>query len=148
MQSSRCGVTSVRRRGRISSLQTYQWYSAQFAAGHISSRNTWLTHIQLVHHNPQLLFYKALLYPVSSQSVPLEGLCQPNCRTLHLPLLNFVRSPRAHFSSLTRSVWVAALPSSVSATPPNLVSPINVLRGHSIPSSWSLHQPFQESKLM
>lgn len=109
MQSSRCGVTSVRRRGRISSLQTYQWYSAQFAAGHISSKNTWLTHIhiqhiQLVHHNPQLLFYKALLYPVSSQSVPLEGLSQPNCRALHLPLLNFVRSPRAHFSSLTRSV--------------------------------------------
>lgn len=85
----------------------------------------------------------------SMQSVPslshCVGLCQPSCRALHLPLLNFMRSPRAHFSSLTRSVWVAALPSSVSATPPNLVSPTNVLRGHSIPSPWSLHHQFQES---
>lgn len=89
---------------------------------------------------------------LSIQSVPNLSycmvLCQPRCRALHLPLLNFMRSPPAHFSSLTRSIWVAALPSSVSATPPNLVSPINLLRGHSIPSSWSLHQPFQESKLM
>lgn len=79
---------------------------------------------------PSAPFLQSCSLPSQIPACPPGGLCQPTCRALHLPLLNFMRSPRAHFSSLTRSVWVAALPSSISATPPNFVSPTNVLRGH------------------
>jgi len=36
------------------------------------------------------------------------------CRTLHLAWLNLMRFPQAHFSSLSRSLWMASCPSGVS----------------------------------
>ncbi|KAK4806792.1 hypothetical protein QYF61_005588 [Mycteria americana] len=66
------------------------------------------------------------------------GLFLPRGRTLPFPLLNFMRFLSAHFSSLFRSLWMAARSSAISATPPTFVSPANLLRVHSAPSSRSL----------
>lgn len=38
------------------------------------------------------------------------------CRTLCLPLLNFTTLLAAHFSNLSSSLWIAALPSKISTT--------------------------------
>jgi len=35
------------------------------------------------------------------------------CRALHLALLNSMRFAQAHLSSLSRSLWMASIPSSV-----------------------------------
>ena len=66
------------------------------------------------------------------------GLFLPRCRTPHLPLCNLIRFLSAQLSSLFRSHWMAAQPASVFATPPSFVSPANLLRGHSVPTSRSL----------
>lgn len=59
-------------------------------------------------------------------------------RTLHLPLLNFLRFPSAHLSRMQRSFQIAALLSSVTVVPPSLVSLTNLMCRQSIPSSRSL----------
>jgi len=66
------------------------------------------------------------------------GLFLPRGRTLHLPLWNFTGFLCAQLSSLSRSRWMAAQLSGVSATPPSFVSSANSLRVHSVPSSRSL----------
>jgi len=55
------------------------------------------------------------------------------CRTLRLALLNLMRFTWTHVSSLSRSLWVASLPSGVVTVPHSLVSSENLLRVHSIP---------------
>ena len=78
---------------------------------------------------------------LSSRSAPslywCMGLFLPRCRTLHLPLLNFIRFLCAQLSSLYRSHWMPAQPSGVPATLPSFMSPANLLRLHSVPSSRS-----------
>ena len=63
---------------------------------------------------------------LSSRSTPslywCMGLFLPRCRTLHLPLLNFIRFLSAQLSSLSRSHWMAAQAAGVSTTPPSFVS--------------------------
>jgi len=55
---------------------------------------------------------------LSNRSTPslyrCMGLFVPRCRTLHLPLLNFIRFLSAQLSSLSRSRWMAAQPSGIS----------------------------------
>ena len=79
---------------------------------------------------------------LSSRSTPslywCMGLFLPRCRTLYLPLLNFIRFLCAQLSSLSRSRWMAAQPSGVSTTPPSFVSSANLLRVHSNSASKSL----------
>jgi len=58
------------------------------------------------------------------------GCPRPVCRTLPLALLNFRRFAWAHLSSLPRSLWMAALPSSLSTAPHSSVSSANLLRVH------------------
>jgi len=78
---------------------------------------------------------------LSSRSAPslywCMGLFLPRCRTLHLPLFNFISFLSAQLSSLSRSRWMAAQASGVSATPPGYVSSANLLSAHSVPSSRS-----------
>ena len=70
-----------------------------------------------VHQNPQVLSAQ-LLWSWSAPSVYwYAGLFFLRCRSSHFPLLNFMRFLPAHFSSLPRSLWMAAQPSGVSATP-------------------------------
>lgn len=61
----------------------------------------------------------------------------PVCRTLHVPLLNFIKSLSAHLSSLLKTLRIAAQPSGVSTTPPSFVAPANLLRVHSASSERS-----------
>lgn len=69
---------------------------------------------------------------LSSQVVPSMswclGLLLPRCWTLQFPLLNFMRFLSAHFSSLSRSFWMAAKPYSLWTTPSSFVSSGNLLR--------------------
>ena len=66
------------------------------------------------------------------------GLFFPRCRTLHISLLNFMKFLSAHFSSLSRSLWMAAQLCGVLVTCPSFVSSANLVRLHSVPSSRSL----------
>lgn len=71
---------------------------------------------------------------ISSPSLHTHlGLLQPKCKPLHIDLLNLIRFTRAHFSSLSGSLWMASLPSAA-----------NLLWVHSIPSSMSLIKEVQE----
>jgi len=79
-----------------------------------------------------------LSIPSSPSLYCYQRLLQPRCRTLLLALLNLMRFTRAHLSSLSRSLWMASLPSGVSTAPLNLVSSAIWLRVHSIPLSVSL----------
>lgn len=63
------------------------------------------------------------------QPVLLRGVNPAQVQDLHFPLLNFKRFLMAHFSSLSR-FWMAALPSSILTTLPNLISSANLLRVH------------------
>ena len=58
------------------------------------------------------------IYWLPSQNLRLR-LSWPRSRTLYLALLNFMRFTQAH---LSRYLWMASLPSSVSTAPRNLVS--------------------------
>ena len=83
-------------------------------------------------------FFSGLLSIRSLPSLSLcSGLPRPMGRTLHLALLNFTRFTRAHLLRLSRSLWMASLPSSVSTIPHSLVSLANLLRVHSISLSMS-----------
>lgn len=53
-------------------------------------------------------------------------------RTLYFPLLSFMMFLSAHFSSLLISLWMVALLSAASTTPPTFVSCANLLRMRSI----------------
>ena len=73
------------------------------------------------------------LFPtlLSNRSVPILywylGLLLPRCKILYLPWFYFIKFLPAQLSSLSRSCWMAAQPSGVSATPPSFVSSINLL---------------------
>ena len=67
-----------------------------------------------------------------------QGLLLPKCNALHLALLNLIRFIWAHFSSLSRSLWMTFLPSSVSTAVLSSVSSANLLRVHVIPLSMTL----------
>lgn len=63
---------------------------------------------------------------------------------LYLAFLNLIRFSWAHFSSLSRSLWIASLPSTVITVPPRLVLS-NLLRIHLIPLSGLLIKMVQST---
>ena len=66
------------------------------------------------------------------------GLPQPKRNTVHLALLNLIQLWWVLFSSLSRSPWMATLPSIVSTAPHRLVSSANLLVARMMPLSISL----------
>lgn len=60
------------------------------------------------------------------------GLFLCRCKTLHFPLLNFLRFLSAHFSSLSRCLCMTVNLSCVSFTPPSFVWSVNMLQVQSI----------------
>jgi len=58
------------------------------------------------------------------------GLPQPKYNALHLALLNLIRFLWAHFSCLSRFLWMASLLSIVLTAPLSLVSSADLLRVH------------------
>lgn len=77
--------------------------------------------------------FSAKLLPC--QSVPIQYICiglfHTGCRTSHLSLLNFRRLLSDLSSSLLRSLWVTALPSSILTA--NLVPSTDLLRVYCVP---------------
>lgn len=92
---------------------------------------------------------KRICVPLSAELFPLQSVpCLPccmeifstGCRTLHLKFFSFLEFPLAYFSSLPRSSWTAALPSRLPTallSLPYEISPVSLLRMHSLPSSRS-----------
>lgn len=66
------------------------------------------------------------------------GLSLPRCKTFHLPWLNFKMFLSAYLTSLSRSFWMAAQQSGISASTPSFASSANLLRRHSVFSYRSL----------
>jgi len=84
---------------------------------------------------------KSFSGPLSSNSLPNLDLClrlpRPRCSILNLALLNFMRLAWAHFSSVSRSLWIASFLCSVSTESLSLVLSANLPRACSIPLSMS-----------
>ena len=115
-------------------MQPGRWFDFCIASAHCQHTSSFSpTSIY-----PQVLLHRATLNLVILQSVLMLVIPTPMCRTLHLALLNFLRFTWAHSSSLSRSLWMASLPSSKSIASLSLVSFANLLRMHSIPVSMSL----------
>lgn len=55
-----------------------------------------------------------------------------------LPFVELSEIHFCHFISLSRHPWMWAQPSGVSATPPRIVSSVNLQKVQSVPSFWSL----------
>lgn len=68
-------------------------------------------------------------------AVPVHRVVPPQGQDLHFPLLNFMWFLSAHCSSLSKSLWMSAQPSDLSATPPGLVSSPLLREQHSSLSS-------------
>jgi len=128
-QHSRCSLTSAEQRGRIillcllAALHLTQprVLSTFFAAG----AHCWLM-VNLVSTRTSRGFSANLLSSWAAPSIYwCMGLSLPRCRTLHFPLLNCMRFLSAHFSSLLRSLWLAAKLSGVSATPHSFISGVS-----------------------
>lgn len=125
-QHSICGLTSAESRGRITS-------SPQDAIGLLCHEGTLLAYVQLVFHKEiQIFFCQAASQSVSSSLYWCLGWFFLRGRTLHFPLMNFMRFLSLYFSSLPKLLWMAALPPSISITPPSLVSSMNLSRVHYI----------------
>ncbi|KAK4827087.1 LOW QUALITY PROTEIN: hypothetical protein QYF61_014189 [Mycteria americana] len=103
-----------------------QAMSSQFLQENAASFKYWKAAIR----SPRSLLFSRLNNP--------NSLSLSSCRTLHLALLNLMRFTQAHFSSLSRSLWMVSHPSDVSTAPLSLMSSANLLRVHSIPLSMSL----------
>ncbi|KAK4818676.1 hypothetical protein QYF61_017421 [Mycteria americana] len=101
----------------------------QGTVGLLGCERTLSAHIQLSVHQYTKSFSAGLLLITSSPSL---------CRTLHLALLNLMRFTQAHFSSLSRSLWMTSRPSGMSTAPLCLVLSENLLRVHLISLSMSL----------
>ncbi|KAK4830007.1 hypothetical protein QYF61_008177 [Mycteria americana] len=69
--------------------------------------------------------------------------CSSSGAGLFAFLLNFMRFTPAHFSSLSRTLWVASHPSGISTTRPSFVSSASLLRVHVVPSSKLLMKMFK-----
>jgi len=64
--------------------------AAQDAAGLLYHNNALPAHGQLLVHQDQGLLCRTAFWPVGPQPVLVQGLI-PRCRTLHFPVLNFMR---------------------------------------------------------
>ncbi|KAK4824839.1 hypothetical protein QYF61_020212 [Mycteria americana] len=88
--------------------------AAQDTVGFLGCKRTLPARVQLCIHQYLKSFSTGLLSIHSLLSLYLcLGLPQLTRRTLPLALLNFMRFTRAYLSSLSRSLWMASLPSSV-----------------------------------
>ena len=63
----------------------------------------------------------------SPSQYPYLRFSQLKCSTLHLAFYNLIQFTWAHFSSMSRSLWLVSLPCMVSTTPLSLVLSANLL---------------------
>ncbi|KAK4824005.1 hypothetical protein QYF61_009219 [Mycteria americana] len=89
--------------------------AAQDTVGLVGCERTLLAHVQLfIHQYPQVLLHRAALNPFIPQPVWIPGAALTQ---VHLAFLKLMRFTQAHFSSLSRSLWMASHPSGVSNAP-------------------------------
>ena len=119
-QYSRWGLMRAEWRGRTTSLNllvTLLLMQPRIQLACWAARTHWQLMLNFSSIDTPKSFSSELL---SSHSLPNLYLCLvfpfSRCRTLHLALLNFMRLAWAHLSSLSRSLWIASLPSSMSTT--------------------------------
>ena len=131
MQDSRWALTRAEQRGRIPSLDllaTVLWMQPRIQLAFWAVSTHCRVMLSFLSSRIPKSFSSGLL---SMHSPPTLYLClalpPPMCRTLHLALLNFLRFTQAHPSSLSRSLWMASLPSSMSTTLHSLVLSANLL---------------------
>lgn len=94
-------------------------HKVQDSVGRLRCQGTLPAHAQLALHQDAQVLSRELLRRLSVPNLShCQGLFLPRCRTQHLFLLNFTRFLSAHFSSLSRSTWTAALTLSLSICPP------------------------------
>lgn len=70
---------------------------------------------------------------LGTQSTLVSGVIQPRKTTFYFPSLNFTRFLSAHFSSLSKPVWMVTQPYSSLF----FITCENLLRVYSVPASWS-----------
>lgn len=122
---SRCRLISVAAGGSSRSLVS--WPCSGEAVGPAASR------VLVLAHCPS----SQGAHGLSHRAVPqilLPGLIHPRGRWQHSSWLRFRRSPLGRASCLSRSLWVAALPSSASPGLSSSASPISWMRRHSASS--------------
>ncbi|KAK4823325.1 LOW QUALITY PROTEIN: hypothetical protein QYF61_000927 [Mycteria americana] len=96
--------------------------AAQDTVGLLGCERTLRTHVQLfIHQYPQVLFRRAALNHIIPQPV-LKPRITPTQVTLHLASLNLMRFTQAHFSSLSKSLWMTSHPSGVSTATTQLAT--------------------------
>ncbi|KAK4810782.1 hypothetical protein QYF61_008754, partial [Mycteria americana] len=122
IQSSRCSLTSAEERGRITSLDLLAilcLMQPRIPLALAARAHCWLMFNLVSTRTPRSFSARLLSSWVAPSIYWCLGLFLPKCRTWHFPWLNCMRFLSAHFSSLLRSLWVAARPSGISASPPS-----------------------------
>lgn len=144
MQSNECQVKGVNHFPQ--STVRASVCAAEDTIGHICCQDTLLPCAQLAVGPSWALFAKLLpRCPVSSLYC-CQGLFLPRGRTGHLSLLNFMRFLLAHSSSLPGSLWMAALPASMSSTPLSLGLSVDFVRVCSVFSSILLTETLNKTR--
>jgi len=107
--------------------------AAQETVGLLGSKYTPPGHVELlVNHHPQVLLLRAALNPLSAQHVFVLAIAPTHVQDLALVLVE-LHEVHTGPPLLSRSLWMASLPSSVSTTLHSLVLSANLLRAHSMP---------------
>jgi len=111
-------------------------------------KHSLLAHVKfLLTTTPQSFSVLLLPWNFSPSLYIYLRLPRPKCKTLHFALVNLIRFTRAHLLSLSRSLWMASLPSAVSTTPLSFMSSANLPRVHSFPLSVSLTKMLKSTGL-
>ena len=109
----------------------FSFDGAQGTAGLLGCKYILLVHVKFfVHQKPKS--FTELLSMSSSGLYTYRGLLWSKNGTLHLTLLDIIRFTCAHFSSLSRFLWMPSFSSVVWTAPLSLVSSANLLRVHLI----------------
>jgi len=137
-QHSRCCLTSAEQRARITSidrLAVLVLLQPRIRFTYFATRaHCWLVLNLVSLRTPKGLFCKVAFQPASSQCVPhMLGVVRAQLQDSALPVLSFMRFLSVHFSSLSRSLWMAA-----QLFPPSSVSLAILPRIHFAPSFRSL----------
>lgn len=124
-QYSKCSITSVAHRERITFLDLLIFYNhSQYVVSLVGSKVQWclMFNSLFVHQDPKVLFCKAVFCLADSPGIfSCIDLLYPRCKALHLPLLYFMglHQPVLHpFQSpsviLLSSIWTVPFLSLVS----------------------------------
>ena len=112
---------------------------AQDTVSLLDGKGTLLPHVQpFIHQYPQVILGRAALSSFFLRPGLILGVAPTQVQGLFLGLVKPYMFTQAHFSSLSKSLWMVSLPLGVSTAPLILVSSVHLLRVHSVSLSPSL----------